>query len=66
MKRALEAWPEIGFIDDRDGCLFTATIHRKAVIDMGDDKDAVLYASENREICRSTPGALEWLATKVK
>ena len=33
---------------------------------MGDDKEAVLYASENREIWRSTPGALEWLATKVK
>ena len=31
MKRALEAWPEIGFIDDRDGCLFTATVHRKTV-----------------------------------
>ncbi len=31
IKRALEAWPEIDFIDDRDGCLFTATVHRKAV-----------------------------------
>ena len=31
IKRALEAWPEIDFIDDRDGCLFTATIHRKIV-----------------------------------
>jgi ATP-dependent DNA helicase RecG len=31
MKRALEAWPEIDFIDDREGCLFTATVHRKAV-----------------------------------
>jgi ATP-dependent DNA helicase RecG len=31
IKRALEAWPEIGFIDDQDGCLFTATIHRKTV-----------------------------------
>jgi hypothetical protein len=33
---------------------------------MGDDKEAVLYASENREVWRSTPGALEWLAAKVK
>jgi len=31
-KRALEAWPEIYFLDDRDGCLFTATVHRKAEI----------------------------------
>jgi len=27
----MEAWPEIDFSDDRDGCLFTATVHRKAV-----------------------------------
>jgi ATP-dependent DNA helicase RecG len=27
----LDAWPEIDFIDDRDGCLFTVTVHRKAV-----------------------------------
>jgi len=30
--RALEAWPEMDFVDDRDGCLFTATVHRKAAI----------------------------------
>ena len=29
IKRALEAWPEIDFTDDRDGCLFTVTVHRK-------------------------------------
>lgn len=28
IKRALEAWPRIDFTDDRDGCLFTATVHR--------------------------------------
>lgn len=28
--RALEAWPDIDFTDDREGCLFTATVHRKA------------------------------------
>lgn len=27
--RALEAWPQMEFVDDRDGCLFTATVHRK-------------------------------------
>lgn len=30
IKRALEEWPEIGFFDDRDGSLFTATVHRTA------------------------------------
>ncbi|MBF0524830.1 MAG: putative DNA binding domain-containing protein [Deltaproteobacteria bacterium] len=28
IKRALAAWPEIDFLDDRSGCLFTVTIHR--------------------------------------
>ncbi|MBT8339790.1 MAG: ATP-dependent DNA helicase RecG [Desulfatitalea sp.] len=31
IKRALEKWPAIDFADDHDGCLFTATVHRKAV-----------------------------------
>jgi ATP-dependent DNA helicase RecG len=29
IKRALAAWPQIDFADDREGCLFTATVHRK-------------------------------------
>jgi ATP-dependent DNA helicase RecG len=29
IKRALEEWSEIDFADDREGCLFTATVHRK-------------------------------------
>lgn len=29
IKRALEDWPDIDFIDDREGGLFTASIHRK-------------------------------------
>jgi len=31
IKRALDDWPEIDFTDDREGCLFTATVHRKEV-----------------------------------
>jgi ATP-dependent DNA helicase RecG len=31
IQRALDAWPQVDFIDDRDGCLFTATVHRKPV-----------------------------------
>ncbi|UZJ40815.1 putative DNA binding domain-containing protein [Prosthecochloris sp. SCSIO W1101] len=29
--RALDVWPDIDFTDDHEGCLFTATIHRKPV-----------------------------------
>jgi ATP-dependent DNA helicase RecG len=29
--RALDEWPEIDFIDDREGCLFKAIVHRKKV-----------------------------------
>jgi ATP-dependent DNA helicase RecG len=31
IKRALEQWPHIDFDDDREGCLFTVTIHRRKV-----------------------------------
>jgi len=31
IKRAIDAWPDIDFIDDRDGCLFTAIVHRKTI-----------------------------------
>jgi ATP-dependent DNA helicase RecG len=31
IKRALEKWPGIDFRDDRDGCLFTATVRRIAL-----------------------------------
>jgi ATP-dependent DNA helicase RecG len=34
IQRALDAWPQIDFTDDRDGCLFTATIHRKPVSEL--------------------------------
>lgn len=31
IKRALKSWPDIEFKDDHEGCLFTATIHRKGL-----------------------------------
>lgn len=31
IKRALEAWPHIDFMDDQEACLFTVTVHRKSV-----------------------------------
>lgn len=37
IKRALEEWSQIDFNDDRDGCLFTATVHRKETIDSVED-----------------------------
>jgi len=30
-QRALEAWPQIDFVDDHNGCLFTVTVQRKPV-----------------------------------
>jgi len=30
IKRALNDWPEIDFTDDREGCLFTATVRFRA------------------------------------
>ncbi len=35
IKRALEDWPDISFTDDREGCMFIATIHRKELDDAG-------------------------------
>ena len=29
IKRALDYWPAIDFTDDREGCLFAVTVHRK-------------------------------------
>ena len=29
IKRALEDWPNISFNDDREGCMFIATVYRK-------------------------------------
>ncbi len=42
IKRALAAWPSIDFVDDYDGCLFTATVHRTPVTELETaDKDAL-------------------------
>lgn len=34
IKRALEQWPQIDFTDDREGCLFTVTVHRRPIGDL--------------------------------
>lgn len=49
IKRALEDWPDIDFIDDREGGLFTATIHRKerkGSEQLGEDKESSEKSSE--------------------
>jgi ATP-dependent DNA helicase RecG len=38
----LENWPEIDFTDDRDGCLFIATVCRKAVISSEKSSEKIL------------------------
>jgi len=42
IKRALDEWSEIDFADDREGCLFTATVHRESV-----DKMELVDATPN-------------------
>ncbi|MDP2163220.1 MAG: putative DNA binding domain-containing protein [Hydrogenophaga sp.] len=37
IKRALTLWPDIEFTDDRDGCLFTASIRREPVSEVVND-----------------------------
>jgi hypothetical protein len=41
----VDQWPDIDFNDDRDGCLFTATIHRKLLSD--EDSATITIVTEN-------------------
>jgi ATP-dependent DNA helicase RecG len=52
IKRALAAWPQIDFVDDRDGCLFTATVHRKPA----EDLELVHLASKSKGKSNITSG----------
>ena len=60
IKRALELCPQIDFIDDRDGCLFTATVHRKP----HESLDLPGYSSETPVETLETP--VETLETPVE
>ena len=57
IKRALDDWPEIDFTDDRDGCLFTATVHRKEVESSGkgSGKGSGKTSARVLEMLRQTP-----------
>ena len=61
IKRALEDWPEIDFTDDREGCLFTATVHRKEDIDSekSSEKILALLKAEPRLAARVVAERLE-------
>ncbi len=50
IKRALENWPAIDFIDDRDCCLFTVTIHRKLL-----DGSEVIESGLGERLEKSSP-----------
>jgi len=57
IKRALEDWPDIDLTDDRDGCLFTATVHRKE--EKSSEKILVLLKSEPGLAAREVAERLE-------
>jgi ATP-dependent DNA helicase RecG len=57
IKRALDDWPAIDFDDDRDGNLFTATVHRKEppssqIADPGSEKSS----EKLLEMLKTNPG----------
>ena len=51
IKRALEQWPQIDFTDDREGCLFTATVSRTIAASSVKTEEQILgYLSEKTEL----------------
>ena len=46
--RALEAWPQIDFVNDQDGCLFKAIVHRKPVEELKIVKDSPTLSEQNK------------------
>jgi ATP-dependent DNA helicase RecG len=61
IKRALEDWPAIDFTDDRDGCLFTATVHRKEPVastesETGSEKSSEKSSEKILTLLKVSPG----------
>lgn len=50
IKRALEAWSKIDFVDDRDGCLFISTVHRDVAVQRGAEKSGEKSGEKTEEI----------------
>lgn len=46
IKRALANWPSIDFVDDREGCLFTATVRREPSFEPGRSPEDLEKGSE--------------------
>ncbi len=67
IKRALENWPEIDFTDDRDGCLFTATVRRKYLVSSEETDDSSGKSSEksSEKILGLLKGAPELPAREI-
>jgi ATP-dependent DNA helicase RecG len=55
IKRALENWPAIDFVDDREGSLFIVTIHRRAIDDS--EKTSEKTSEKILELLREQPTA---------
>ena len=56
IKRALEEWPNIDFVDDQEGCLFTVTVHRNLKVQVGPENDPKKDANDLKN---SLLGSLE-------
>ena len=62
----MAAWPQIDFADDREGCLFTATVHRKPVeklelvnISSESSPKTDMASGKRRESVGNDPGYLQ-------
>lgn len=56
IKRAVEAWPKIDFVDDREGCLFIVTVHRETTYveskrsEKGSEKGSEKRSEKTKEV----------------
>jgi len=60
IKRALDAWPRIDFTDDRDSCLFTATVYRKPV------RELVTVLGSPKSSPKSSPKTEDQILTLIR
>ena len=58
IKRALEQWPQIDFTDDRDGCLFRATVYRRPIGELDSSGSTVETSGKRRENVGKTSGKI--------
>ena len=57
IKRALALWSQIEFSDDREGCLFVATVHRHAPANAPLNKPAFGLQAQLLQLVKSDPTA---------